>query len=114
MLTRDQILSTDDLKRELVEVPEWGGSVYVAMMSGGARDAWESSLMGKNGKVDMEDVRAKLAAACIVDESGVRLFTASDVAALSKRSSVALDRVVTVARRLNRLGEKEIEEALGN
>lgn len=114
MLTRDQILAADDLKREIVEVPEWGGSVYVAMMSGDARDAWEASIIDGQGNATLRDVRAKLVAATITDEAGVRLFTAEDVAGLSKRSAVALDRVVNVARRLNRLGSQELEDAAKN
>ena len=29
MLNRDAILKAQDLKREIVDVPEWGGEVYV-------------------------------------------------------------------------------------
>lgn len=29
MLTREQILQSDDLPRETVQVPEWGGEVQV-------------------------------------------------------------------------------------
>jgi hypothetical protein len=114
MLTREQILALDDLKREEVKVPEWGGTVFVAMMSGAARDEWELSLLNDKGKANLTDARAKLAAACVVDEKGKRLFSTGDIAALSQRSSVALDRIVNAARRLNRLGEREFEEALGN
>lgn len=113
MLTRDQILSAEDRARELVEVPEWGGSVYVSVMSGTARDAWEAALL-KDGKPDLEHMRAKLAAATIVDELGACLFSPADVAALSSRSSVALDRIITVARRLNKLGIEGFEAAKGN
>lgn len=113
MLTREQILSAEDRVRELVEVPEWGGAVYVAVMSGTARDAWEAALI-KDGKPDLEHMRAKLAAATVTDEAGDCLFSAADVAALSARSSVALDRIVAVARRLNKLGIEGLEAARGN
>jgi hypothetical protein len=113
MLTREQILGASDVKREEVKVPEWGGSVLVAVMSGAARDAWESTLL-TDGKPDLTDARAKLAAACIVDENGQRLFSPDDVAALSQRSSVALDRVVRAARKLNKLGDAEFKDAEKN
>lgn len=40
-LTREQILGAQDIKSELVDVPEWGegAQVRVGMMSGTARDA---------------------------------------------------------------------------
>ena len=43
MLTREQILGSDDLKRQTVAVPEWGGDVFVRMLTGGERDAFEVS-----------------------------------------------------------------------
>jgi hypothetical protein len=114
MLTREQILGASDVKREEVKVPEWGGSVLVSVMSGAARDAWESTLIGPDGKAVLTDARAKLVAACVVDEGGAPLFSAADVEALSARSSIALERIVRVARRLNKLGDAEFKEAEKN
>ena len=48
VLSKAQILSAEDLGRELVEVPEWGGAVYVQAMSGLGRDAYESSILEIN------------------------------------------------------------------
>ncbi len=47
MLTREQILQSDDLPRETVQVPEWGGEVQVRTMTGTDRDAFVASLIGK-------------------------------------------------------------------
>jgi hypothetical protein len=116
-LSRDQILTADDCKREAVEVPEWGGTVYVATMTGTARDAWEQSLVvRRNGKseTNLENMRARLAVACIVDESGARLFKDEDAAALGAKSSRALERLAKVAQRLNGIGDAELEIAEGN
>lgn len=113
-LTREQILAANDSRRELVEVPEWGGSVYVSVMSGAARDAWEAGLITRDGTPVLTDVSAKLAAATITDEAGERLFSEADVAELTKRSAAALKRVIDVARRLNGLGVAGIEDAKGN
>lgn len=113
MLTRDQILAAEDLKRETVDVPEWGGSVIVRTMTGTDRDAFDASIV-TGGKADLRNMRAKLAAACIVDENGTRLFSVVDVEALGAKSSGALDRIVRVAQRLNRIGDAELEELKGN
>lgn len=114
ILKRDQILAADDLRREVVPVPEWGGDVIVSAMTGSARDAWEASIVTKDGKANLADIRAKLAAACIVDESGALLFTPADIPALSAKSSAALDRVVKMSQTLNRIGDKELEDLKGN
>jgi hypothetical protein len=114
-LTRAAILAADDLKREEVPVPEWGGSVFIGSMTGAQRDAWEQSLVpGGKGRVDVTNVRAKLVAACAVDATGARLFEAGDAEALGQKSAAALERCAQVAQRLNGLTEKALEDARGN
>ena len=44
-LSRDQILKAADLKVEKVDVPEWGGAIYLKVMSVGERDSYELSLI---------------------------------------------------------------------
>lgn len=114
MLTRDQILEANDSKREEVIVQEWGGTVLIATMSGKARDAWEQSLVGEGGKLNIENVRARLVAYTAVDEHGNRLFKNEDIEALGRKSAAALDRCAKVAQKLNLLTEKDMEDAKGN
>lgn len=114
LLTREAILGADDLKREPVEVPEWGGTVYIAMMTGAARDAWEQSLVDGKGGTNTANIRARLVAACAVDEAGSRLFTEADAEALGRKSSIALERCAKVAQRLNALSSADVESAKGN
>jgi hypothetical protein len=117
LLTREAILSASDIKTERVAVPEWGGDVLVGTMSGEARDQWEQSLIvRKAGKTEpsLENIRARLVAATVVDENGARLFTAEDVVALGNKSSAALERVCKVAQQLNGLGDADLEELKGN
>lgn len=113
MLTKEQILAADDRASEIVEVPEWGGSVRVSAMSGAQRDRFEMSLL-VDGKPSIENAHAKLVASSVVDDSGNPLFSPSDIEALGRKSAAALNRIVAVARRINRLGESELEAAKGN
>lgn len=109
-LTKDQIVAAVDIKTELVDVPEWGGAVAVRGLTGLERDAFEQTMVrvdeaGKR-QPDLSNMRAKLCAACIVDgETGDRLFTDQQLAELSNKSSVALDRVFRVAQRINGMGD---------
>jgi hypothetical protein len=118
MLTRDMILAADDLPKELVEVPEWGGSVYVRCLTGTERDAWEASVveMGKDGKTkpNMENLRAKLVARTLCDEDGARVFSDGDVAVLGAKSAAAMDRLYAVAARLSKISKEDESELLGN
>lgn len=117
MLNRDQILEADDLTRECVEVPEWGGEVFVATMTGEARDAWEQSLVvadGGKARASMENIRARLVVATACDENGNRLFTEKDIPALGRKSAGALERICRVAQRLNGLTNADVEQLKGN
>lgn len=114
VLGRDQILGADDIAKEIVKVPEWGGEVIVGTMNGEARDAWEQSLVGEAGKINAKNIRARLLAYCAIDEKGNRLFSDADAERLGRKSSKALDRCVKVIQRLNGLTDKDLEDAQGN
>ena len=116
-LTKDAILAADDLITEDVDVPEWGGTVRVRSISGAERDAFEQAIVtrrGKNVQTNLSNIRAKMSALCLVDESGQRLFTDADVVALGQKSAAALDRVFGVAQRLSGLTDKDVDELAEN
>ena len=117
LLTKSAILAADDLKTEDVDVPEWGGTVRVRAFSGRERDAFEASLVrgdGKDRKVDLTNMRARLVALTVVDESGQKVFTQDDVDLLGAKSDAALDRVFSVAQKLNGLSGADVEELTKN
>lgn len=113
MLTKEQIRKMDDLKSEVVEVPEWGGTVTIRRMTAGERDAYEEDIFeNKGGSLSLkrENFRAKLVARCLVDEKGERMFPDGEIAELAKKSAAALDRLFAVAQRVNGMGAKERDE----
>lgn len=109
-LDRSKILAVSDLSTETVDVPEWGGSVNVRMMTGSERDRFESEHIQEPSK----DFRARLVAAVVVDDEGTRLFDPEDIPALGRKSCAALDRITEVAVRLNKLSAKDQEEIAKN
>ena len=116
-LTREAILGMQDLGRELVEVPEWGGAIYVRIMTGMQRDTFEGKVLRdrENGDLGgLRGVRAWLVALTACDETGNCIFQLGDIADLGEKSSVALDRIFAVALRLNKLRNEDVEELLGN
>jgi hypothetical protein len=121
ILSKDDILAAQDLRREMVEVPEWGGSVWVQAMTALDRDRWEMAsidIREVGGKVTatpkLDNLRASLCARTMVDESGARLFAEADVLALGGKSAAALDRVYEAARRLNGISQEDVDELAGN
>lgn len=117
LLTREQILGVEDLGHEDVNVPEWGGVVRVGMLTGTERDAFEQVIVVRQGKkthMNLDNIRARLVALCVVDGDGQRVFSETDVKALGRKSAVALNRVFEVAQRLNGLTDEDMEELAGN
>ena len=114
ILTKNEILAANDVKRIKIDVPEWGGEVYISTMTGTARDEFETGILAnaKSGKVG--NARARLAASTITDELGNLLFTSDDIDSLGKKSQLALDRVVVESQKLNKLTNADLEEAEKN
>lgn len=113
MLTRDAIFAAQDRAFEDVDVPEWGGMVRIAVITGTDRDAYEASMYemkGKEIKLNRDDMRAKLLARAIVDENLKRIFTDADIRELGKKSSKVIERLFTVAQRLNGMTDENIKE----
>lgn len=118
-LTRDAILTSPDIKTEIVEVPEWGGSVCVKALTGTERDAYETSLIriNKDGsrQARWDNIRAKLCAFAICDpETKAALFSPGDIEILGTKSASALDRVFDVAQRLSGMGAQDVAVLMGN
>lgn len=110
MLTRESILASDDLPREEVAIPEWGGSVFVRTMTAGERDRFEGWSQGDK----FDRFRAKLAVLTVVDAEGRRLFSDDDVDALAAKSTKALDRIAEAAFRMNRFTKEDVEALAKN
>lgn len=112
-LDRDAILKTNDVRPVKVDVPEWGGHIYVRAMSGLDRDRFEQMIfVGKGEDRRLNDnYRARLVCLTACDANGVRIFREDDVPALGAKSAAALDRVVEAAAQLNGIGEKAVTDA---
>lgn len=119
-LSAESILGAVDLVSEDVEVPEWGGTVRVQGMTGAERDRFEAGFLDNKGKAKpmnqaLADYRARIAAACIVDETGKKMFRSdAEVRRLGEKSAQALSRVAEVASRLSGLSDEDQGELLGN
>ena len=99
LLSKESILSAQDLPKEMVEVKQWGGSVWVRGMTAGERDMFEDKIRTEG----MKNLRALMASMTIIDEEG-----------LAGKSAEALDKVVEVASKLSGLLESDIEILEGN
>ena len=113
-LTKEGLLGLTALPRERLDLPEVGPGehVWVSGMSGRERDAFEASLSKgpKGQRRNVENFRARLAALCLVDEQGVRLYTAGEAERLGNIRADVLTKIVAVAQRLSGISEGDAEE----
>ena len=116
VLTAQEILGADDIEDVELEIPEWGGSVFVRTMTGAERDAFESSMVGAGGVADrLVNLRARFAVLVCCDADGKRIFGQDEASVpLGKKSASALDRIWEAGQSLNRMSDDSIEEAEKN
>lgn len=116
MLSVDEILALDDLPREKVSVPEWGGDVYIRTMRGDERDEFEGieaqfrKTKGKGSPQAMRGFRARLLVYTVCNEGGELLFKPEQAAALGGKSSAIVSRLFDVAAKLNGFTSEDVEE----
>lgn len=100
MSLRDMILSSDDLLKESVEVPEWGVTVEVRGMSGADRERILNS--ASDDGVKAGSMMLDVVIATVHDpDTGLPVFTPADRDALRGKAAGALDRLSTIGMRLS-------------
>jgi hypothetical protein len=105
-LTREQILaSKQDRKPVACDVPEWGGTIYVRVLS--ARDQMALSEMTKPAEMPI-----RILLHTIVDDEGRRILQDEDFEALAEESFPIIMRVFAFAAKLNGFSNKELESAV--
>lgn len=114
MLSKDAIIAVQDTKIERVEVPEWGGHVYVRGLTARERDEFETSTVKMNKKGQREDnlenFRARFVSLVMVDDKGARLFTnRAEVSMLGNKSAAALQRVFNKGQELNGMSDDDVD-----
>lgn len=87
LLTREEIFAIDDLRGEVMDVPEWGGEVRIRSLSFAAAHG-----MFKEEVKDF-DPRLRLIAACLVDDANAPIFSAEDLAALGGKDAEVIARI---------------------
>jgi hypothetical protein len=117
-LTAQLILSAQDIRIERVEVPEWGGHIYVRTIAGTEREKYIESIRevvrkGKKQEVNiiLAESGAKLLQKTLCDKNGALIFSENDISALGQKSSKALQRCIDASAEINGLSEDAMEEA---
>ncbi len=112
---REKLLASQSANKvQVVDLAEVDEPVYVRVMSGTERDAWEIASF-RDGKVLPEHFRAKLVVRCLCDEKGERLFKDEETGLLSDSlPSPAVVKLFDAAHKLNRLSKEDTDELVKN
>ena len=114
-LTAEAIFAIPRTAPEAVKVAEWGGEVWVRLLTGAQRDAMFSGLKrNADDTTDMRDLRARLLSAAIVKEDGSPMFTQEQALQADDDYPAAAVRLFNIAQRINKLRPEDMEAASGN
>ena len=105
-LNKAAILAAGDFKLDKVNVPEWGGDVFIKTITGLDRDRFEDGYSEQK----MKNFRSRFLVLTLCDEKGERLFTDVEVEELGKKSSLVINRLFEKAWSLNAFTNEAIDE----
>lgn len=113
---REQILTADDIQKEIITVPEWKN---VKLEIRGLTGAQRGKLMALSSKVKGElttDVLyPELLIACVYDpKTGKRVFERSDQEVINQKSGGVLEKIAKIAAKLSGISQDDVEEAEKN
>ena len=98
-------------KIEKVSVPEWGGEVCIRELLVDQREWFESwQLAGGDSPERFRGIRARIAAFCLCDETGQRLFADDDWQKLGNLPARGLDKVFEAILSQNGLSGSSLKE----
>ncbi len=111
-LSAENIFSADDMKVEAVDVPEWGGKIYVRRLTGRERDEFEQLMNDRRaGKImKVRGVITKIVALAACTEDGSKLFTSENAEAkLDEKACAPLMRVFDAALKISGMRDDDIQ-----
>lgn len=121
LLTREQIFGAPKRSYKDVSCPEVGGKIRVQSLTGQEFEDWQESnrdpkKKDKDGNpvVNTKGSIVRLLVRCLVDKEGNRIMSDDDYLEFTKINAAVLNRLGTVALKLNGVGEKEIDELVKN
>lgn len=102
LLTEADIIAIDDIETEVVEVPEWGGSVKLRGLS------LDEVMAARKGDADnLANTSTRLLAAAFAEPK----LTEEGVVALRSKSAAVVTRLLQVATRLSGMDDEAVVQA---
>lgn len=110
-LTINDILTTEDKKFEEVEIPEWGGVLFVRVMTAKERSEIEDLYLKVNeAKKDTGKFRRELIKRTLCNSKGESLITDDAIAEhMMGKSALIIERLFEKACEVNGFRERDVD-----
>jgi hypothetical protein len=109
-MTREQILASTTIQSEAVDVPKWGGTVYLKTLNSAQRVEFFGLV--EPIKDNPTKVGMLLVVHCLFDDQGHRILQPEDAdSLLENQSGELMNRLCAIANRLNGIGDGAAEKA---
>lgn len=113
-LSKEQILSADNYRREQVEMPEWGGHVFVTAVSAADwMDFQDEAAKDRDTEKGFSTAPwvGRMLVRTIVDGNGARIFGDDDGPGLMRLPLKVINRLYRAADKLNDFTGRGVKEA---
>jgi len=110
ILTKKNIFGAEDISTFKVDVPEWGGEVFIKEFS--LKERVEIEQTAKKGKD--EDIFYLTLVKGLCDEKGTLLFDEKDIPMLSEKNNKVLHKLFKKCLDVNKISEDSIETSEKN
>lgn len=122
ILSKKDILNINDREHVDIEVPEWGGTLRIYVMSLRERMVLEGLVGGKSGKKSPKSDKVSseqekimfLLRTCLKDEDGKDMFDENEVSMLLDKDSKVVYRIFEKCIEVNNLGGAKVGVASSN
>jgi len=109
-LTAGDILAAKDFKTKEIEVPAWGGSVFIRTFSGKDADIIEEASLEIKRGGSVKGLRSLFLILSVCDKEGNLLFDSSQAEAIEEKNGDALTLLMNEIMSLNFITEEEIDK----
>lgn len=116
MIDKAKLLaSSSAFKLGELDLPEFGGKVFLRVLSSRERDALEAEFTdAKNSLTKLDNIRAKLVVRALADDQGKRLFSDAEVDQVGDMPAPLVSKIFDAAARHNGMTADSVETARKN
>ncbi len=99
--------------RKLVTLPD--GNLYIKALTAMEQEEFETAMLDENGKAKTDvSLKAIMVIMSAEDESGEKIFTMDDLETLGEMPAADINKMFSVAQKLNNISDEDIGELTKN